>query len=214
MVATMAETIRRPRSAFDLRGISALAIYFALAALFFGRGLNGRLRTAYIGKGGDPPQLMWLMAWWPHALARGLNPLFTDAIWAPHGLNLAWATSMPLASLIAAPAIAIAGPVAVYNLLCLLALALAAWTAFVLCRCLTGAYCASLAGGYIFGFSAYMLGQTLAHLDLLLVFPIPLFTLLLIRGFRADISCRALVAGLALVRFRPSRSATRSRSRL
>jgi hypothetical protein len=199
MVATMAETIRRPRSAFDLRGISALAIYFALAALFFGRGLNGRWRTAYIGKGGDPPQLMWLMAWWPHALARGLNPLFTDAIWAPHGLNLAWATSMPLASLIAAPAIAIAGPVAVYNLLCLLALALAAWTAFVLCRYLTGAYCASLVGGYIFGFSAYMLGQTLAHLDLLLVFPIPLFTLLLIRGFRADISWRALVAGLALV---------------
>jgi hypothetical protein len=199
MVATMAETIRRPRSAFDLRGISALAIYFALAALFFGRGLNERWRTAYIGKGGDPPQLMWLMAWWPHALARGLNPLFTDAIWAPHGLNLAWATSMPLASLIAAPAIAIAGPVAVYNLLCLLALALAAWTAFVLCRYLTGAYCASLVGGYIFGFSAYMLGQTLAHLDLLLVFPIPLFTLLLIRGFRADISWRALVAGLALV---------------
>ncbi len=142
---------------------------------------------------------MWLMAWWPHALAHGLNPLFTDAIWAPHGLNLAWATSMPLASLIAALPIAIAGPVAVYNLLCLLALALAAWTAFVLCRYLTGAYCASLAGGYIFGFSAYMLGQTLAHLDLLLVFPIPLFTLLLIRGFRADISWRALVAGLALV---------------
>ena len=195
----MAETFRRPRSAFDPRGISALAIYFALAALFFGRGVCARSTTAYIGKGGDPPQLMWLMAWWPHALARGLNPLFTDAIWAPHGLNLAWATSMPLASLIAAPAIAIAGPVAVYNLLCLLTLALASWTAFVLCRYLTGAYCASLAGGYIFGFSAYMLGQTLAHLDLLLVFPIPLFTLLLIRGFRADISWRTLVAGLALV---------------
>ena len=150
-------------------------------------------------KGGDPPQLMWLMAWWPHALACGLNPLFTDAIWAPHGLNLAWATSMPLASLIAALPIAIAGPIAVYNLLCLLALALAAWTAFVLCRYLTGAYCASLTGGYVFGYSAYMLGQTLAHLDLLLVFPIPLFTLLLIRGFRADISLRALVAELTLV---------------
>src|SRR5580704_8936218 len=95
-VATMAETIRRPRSAFDLRGISALAIYFALAALFFGRGLCGRWTTSYIGKGVDPPQLMWLMAWWPHALTHGLNPLFTDVIWAPHGLNLAWATSMPL----------------------------------------------------------------------------------------------------------------------
>ncbi|MFZ1121584.1 MAG: hypothetical protein WAN81_15265 [Candidatus Binataceae bacterium] len=195
----MAETIRRPRSAFDLRGISALAIYLALAVLFFARGLAGRSTTAYIGKGVDPPQSMWLMAWWPHALAHDLNPLFTDAIWAPHGLNLAWATSMPLASLITALPIAIAGPLPTYNLLCPLALALAAWTAFVLCRYLTGTYCASLTGGYVFGFSAYMLGQTLAHLDLLLVFPIPLFTLLLIRGFRADISWRALVAGLALV---------------
>jgi len=167
--------------------------------LFFARGLNGRWPSAYIGKGVDPPQLMWLMAWWPHSLAHSLNPLFTDAIWAPRGLNLAWATSMPLASLIAAVPIAIAGPVPIYNLLCPLALALAAWSAFVLCRYLTGAYCASLTGGYVFGFSAYMLGQTLAHLDLLLVFPIPLFTLLLIRGFRADIAWRALVAALALV---------------
>ena len=60
-----------------------MPLYFALAALFFARGLDGRWSTAYIGKGVDPPQLMWLMAWWPHALAHGLNPLFTDAIWAP-----------------------------------------------------------------------------------------------------------------------------------
>src|SRR5258708_11217770 len=134
----MAETIRRSRSAFDLRGISALAIYFALAALFFGRGVCARSTTAYIGKGGDPPQLMWLMAWWPHALAHGLNPVFTDALWAPRGLNLAWATSMPLASLIAALPIAVTGPVAAYNLLCPLAFALAAWTSFVLGRSLSG----------------------------------------------------------------------------
>jgi hypothetical protein len=44
-----------------------------------------------------------------------------------------------------------------------------------------------------------MLGQTLAHLDLLLVFPIPLFTLLLIRGLRADLAWRALAGGLVLV---------------
>ncbi|MGH7915434.1 MAG: hypothetical protein ACREPW_12425 [Candidatus Binataceae bacterium] len=198
MTAT-AESIRRPRLAFDLRGLFALALYFVLAALFFGRGLDGRLSTAYIGKGVDPPQMMWLMAWWPHALAHGLNPLFSDAIWAPRGLNLAWATSMPLVSLVAAVPIAIAGPLPIYNLLCLLAVALAAWATFVLCRYLTGTYYPSLAGGYVFGFSAYMLGQTLAHLDLLLVFPIPLFALLLIRGLRADLAWRALVGGLVLV---------------
>jgi len=113
----MAEKIRRPRLAFDLRGLSALALYFVLAVLFFARGLRGHLTTAYIGKGVDPPQSMWLMAWWPHALAHRLSPLFTDAIWAPHGLNLAWATSMPLASLIATVPIAIVGLVPVYNLL-------------------------------------------------------------------------------------------------
>lgn len=195
----MAETIRRPRHAFDLRGIFAFAIYLALAATFFARGLNGRFTTSYVGKGVDPPQLMWLMAWWPHAIAHGLNPLFTDAIWAPRGLNLAWATTMPLLSLIAAAPIAFLGPVAIYDLCCLLALALAAWSAFVLCRYLTGAFWASLAGGYVFGFSAYMLGQTLAHLNLLLVFPVPLFWLLMIRGFRADIAWRPLVGGLTLV---------------
>jgi len=200
MVAPMAEMIRRPRVAFDLRGLSAFVFYFALAALFFARGLDGRWSTtAFVGKGVDPPQSMWLMAWWPYALAHGRNPLFTDAIWAPHGLSLVWVASMPLASLIAAVPLTIAGPVATYNLLCPVAIALAAWTAFVLCRYLTGAYGASLAGGYVFGFSAYMLGQTLAHLDLLLVFPIPLFALLLIRGLRADIAWRALIAGLALV---------------
>lgn len=195
----MAKATRRPHLAFDLRGISAFALYFALAALFFARGLSGRWSTAYIGKGVDPPQLMWLMAWWPRAFAHGLNPLFTDAIWAPRGLNLAWATSMPLVSLLAAVPIRIAGPIVIYNLLCPLALTLAAWTAFVLCRYLTGAYWASLTGGYVFGFSAYMLGQALAHLNLLLVFPIPLFSLLLIRGFRADIAWRTFVAGLVLV---------------
>jgi hypothetical protein len=55
IVASMAETIRHPRCAFDLRGVSALAVYVALAALFFARGLGGRATTAYIGKGVDPP---------------------------------------------------------------------------------------------------------------------------------------------------------------
>ena len=195
----MEETIHRPPYAFDLRGIFAFAIYLALAAMFFARGLDGRFSTAYVGKGVDPPQLMWLMAWWPHAIAHGLNPLFTDAIWAPRGLNLAWATTMPLLSLVAAVPVAFLGPVAIYNLCCLFALALAAWSAFVLCRYLTSAYCASLAGGYVFGFCAYTLGQTLAHLNLLLVFPIPLFWLLMIRGFRVDIAWRPLLAGLTLV---------------
>jgi hypothetical protein len=106
---------------------------------------------------------------------------------------------MPLASLPAALMVLTMGPVFAYNLACVAAVALAGWCAFGLCRYLSGEYWTALAGGYVFGFSAYMLGQTAAHLDLILTFPIPLFALLLIRGFRADLAWRPLVAGLVLV---------------
>src|ERR1700690_3816327 len=103
MMAAMAKTIRRPRAAFDLPGLFALALYFVLAGLFFARGLDGRWSTTYIGKGVDPQLLMWLVAWWPHALSHGLNPLYPRAVWAPDGVNLAWSTCMPLVSLPAVP---------------------------------------------------------------------------------------------------------------
>jgi hypothetical protein len=196
VATSLAQPVVRLRCAFDPRGLCALGTYFALAVVFFARELRGRSMETFIGRGPDPPQLMWLMAWWPHAFAHGLNPLFTDVIWAPRGVDLAWATAMPLLSVLAAPLIAVVGPVVTYNVLCVLAIALAAWCAFILCRYVTAAYWPALVGGYVFGFSAYMLGQTLAHLDLLLVFPIPLLVLLLIRAFQADLSWRLLVAGL------------------
>ncbi len=199
MMAAMAKTIRLPRSEFDLPGLFALALYFVLAGLFFARGLDGRWSTTYIGKGVDPQLLMWLVAWWPHALSHGLNPLYTRAVWAPDGVNLAWSTCMPLVSLPAVPLVLTMGPVFAYDLACVTAVTLAGWCAFILCRYLSGEYWAALAGGYVFGFSAYMLGQTAAHLDLILTFPIPLFTLLLIRGLRANLAWRSLVAGLVLV---------------
>lgn len=170
-----------------------------LATLFFARGLGGRWSAAYIGKGVDPQLLMWLVAWWPHALSHGLNPLYTHAVWAPKGINLTWTTCMPLVSLLAVPAVLTMGPVFAYNLACVAAVALAGWCAFILCRYVSDAYWASLAGGYVFGFSAYMLGQAAAHLDLILTFPLALFALLAIRGFRADIAWRTLVGGLVLV---------------
>jgi hypothetical protein len=199
VMAEIAETLRRPRLAFDLRGLAALALYFVLAMFFFARGLNGRWSTAYVGKGVDPQLLAWLIAWWQYSLSHGLNPLYTRTVWAPKGVNLAWTTCMPLISVPAIPVVATMGPMFAYNLACVVAVALAGWCTFILCRYLSGNYWAALAGGYIFGFSAYMLGQTAAHLDLILTFPIPLLVLLLIRGTRADITWRALVGGLVLV---------------
>jgi hypothetical protein len=189
-----AEHVIAPRRcAFGLHGLCALLIYFALAATFLARGIVHRFSTAYIGHSTDPPMLMWLMAWPLHAIRHGLNPLFTNAIWAPEGFNLAWSPLMlPLAP-ISMPLIDAAGPAFTYNFICVLAIASAAWCAFILCRYVTGAFWPALVGGYVFGFSAYMLAHVSAHVDVVLVFPIPLFVWLLIRAGRADISSRALL---------------------
>lgn len=191
--------ITKQRYALDGPGLAAFAIYLGLAFVFFARGLVGRFSSSYIGQGVDPQMLMWLMAWWPHAILHGLNPLYTGAVWAPHGVNLAWTTCMPLLSLALAPLTLATGPIFAYNVGCLLAVALAGWSAFILCRYVSGSYWASLVGGYVFGFSAYMVGHTAAHLVEILVLPIPLFAWLLMRGFRSDISRRALTINLVLV---------------
>ena len=181
----------------DRYGIASVLIYLALSVLFFGRSLVPS--SSRIGTGADPTFFMWMLVWWSHAIADRLNVFMTGAIWAPSGVNLAWTTCVPLAAWIALPLTHTFGPVVSYNLLCLLAPALASWTAFILCRYVTRTYWPSFLGGYIFGFSSYMLGQMLAHLHLLLVFPVPLAVYLVVRRLSADIRTASFVILLALV---------------
>ena len=85
---------------------------------------------------------------------------------------------MPGPSLLVYPITRRFGPVVAYNVLCLLAPASAAWAAFLLCRHLTGKFWAALLGGYVFGFSSYVISEMVGHLFLILIFPIPLLVLL------------------------------------
>src|SRR3984957_4795320 len=154
----------------------ALAIYFAIAILLLDRGLAGH-PGCYVGRDTDPPQTMWFFNWWRFSLAHGLNPFVTDLVWAPLGINLTWTTFVPLPAWISIPLQVTVGEPATYNIVIALALPLAAFSAFLLCRRETGAFWPSLIGGYIFGFSSYMLGEVLVLLDLVAVFPVPLIAL-------------------------------------
>jgi hypothetical protein len=183
----------------DRYGVGCLLLYFALSAFFLGRGLFGQFMTSYLGLGSDPSLHMWLLAWWPHALAHHLNPFHTEAVWAPSGFNLAWTTGMPLASLATFPLTHFLGPVAAYNILILIALPLDAWAAFILCRHITKVWWPSVLGGYIFGFSSYMLGQLLAHPPFILVFAVPFAVYLVARRILEEIKASTFVATLAAV---------------
>ena len=140
-----------------------------------------------------------MFAWWPHALAHGLDPFKTTAIWAPDTYNLAWTTSVPGLAVLFAPVTLLAGPVASYNLAAVLMPALAAWTAYLLCRYLTATIWPSLVGGYLFGFSSYMLGQEEGHLHMTSVFLVPLVALLVLRYLDGITSGRRVAILLGLV---------------
>ena len=182
------------------RLFAAFLFYALLSVLFFARGLAGQFTTAHFGKGADAPLMMWCLVWWPHAIANGLNPFLTNAYWAPHGFNITWSTSIPLASLIAAPLTRVIGPIGSLNVLCLASFPLAAWCAFLLCHYLSRNYWASILGGYIFGFSPFLLGQlSYGRLHTLWIFPVPLAVYYVARRLKGDLTTRAFVALLALV---------------
>ena len=193
--ATATEGASRTAIASDRYGLAAFVVYLVLSALFFGRGLTGHLSDYHVGVAvpADSTIFIWSLAWWRHALLNHLNPLLTTAIWAPGGINLAWVTTAPLAAVIAIPLTSALGPVVTCNVLFILSPALAASSAFLLCRRIANSYWPAIMGGYIFGFSAYMLGQMRGHLHQVLVFPVPLIAYLAVRHYQRDIRTRTFV---------------------
>jgi hypothetical protein len=177
--------------------VAALAVYGSISILYFGSRLAGH-GGGLVGHGVDADLFTWMLGWWPHALLHGENPFLPHIIWAPSGVNLAWATSVPGLALPVAPITLLFGPAAAYNTLALLLPALAAWTAYLLCHHLTRMFWPSLAGGYLFGFSSYMLGQERGHLHLTSVFLIPLVALLMIRFLQQSVRRRSFVVLLGV----------------
>jgi hypothetical protein len=173
--------------------------YALLSLAIFGRGVlrsgGGSVAGSY---GSDQASFTWSLAWWPHAITHGIHPLLTDLVYAPDGWNLAWTSSIPGPSLLAWPLTATIGPIATYDVLALAAPALAAWCAYLLCTELGTGTRSALAGGFVFGFGTYETAETLNHLNLALVFTLPLTALLVARYLHGRLSARRFVVLFAL----------------
>jgi len=182
------------------RGAWALAAYLLVSFLFLGlRVASHPERDVVGGLFTDPQIFVWSFAWWPHAILHGLNPIYTHQIYAPDGFDLAWATSVPALAIAFAPLTLLFGPVLSYNVACIVIPALAAWTAFLLCRRVTHAAWPSLAGGYLFGFSTYILAAELTHIFSAAVFLLPVAALLILEFVDGDLSRRGLALKLGLL---------------
>jgi hypothetical protein len=182
-----------------LQTLAPFLLYACISVALIGRPVIGHLGSTAMGSQGDPAAFIWFLKWWPEVLAHGWDPLHSSLIWAPSGYNMMWTPTMPGPSVLLAPLTEAAGPIVSYNVLALLAPALAGWSAFMLCRTARADYFPSVAGGYFFGFSTYLMGHASSHLNLSLVAPVPLAAYLVVRLLQGGISRRWFVVALSAV---------------
>jgi hypothetical protein len=210
-MTTMAATASRARRTLDVsrdwiasrhrQAIVALLLYAAITIVYFGVHVLPHFASQCVCVAGstDPSAYMWNQAWWPHALLQGQNPFFTNALFAPDGLILGGQAAMsPLAAIAETPITLLFGTVVSYNVWMLASPLLAAFFAFLLCRYVSGSFAAGLFGGYVFGFSAYMLAQMRGHPNLVFIFMIPAMIHLVLRLIDGRIRERQFIILMAL----------------
>ena len=102
-------------------------------------------------------------------------------MYVPTGVNLAQNTASPFLGLLTYPISLLASPLVSANLLMVLAMPVSATAAFLVLRYWNVWGPAAALGGAIYGFSPYMVGQGLGHVELLFI-PVPPFIALTIEA--------------------------------
>jgi hypothetical protein len=180
--------------------VPILLLYAAISIAYFGWRLLPHPGRVVVATSADFQIFVWSFAWWPHALGHLTNPFVTHALYVPGGINLTWTASSPGLALALSPVTVLFGPTVAYNVAAVALPALAAWTAYLLCRHITDSVFASAIGGYLFGFSTSMLGQELAgHLHVAGVFLIPLVALVVLRRLEGGLGDRGFVWRLGVL---------------
>ena len=158
-------------------GVAVPLSYGLGAVLLFANALRSP-GAALTGSNPDAMQLTWFLAWMAHALTHGQALLFSHALNAPAGINLAWNTAMPLLGIIAAPITLQWGPVVAYNVLVCVAVATTAWAMYAAIMHFTGQRLVSWGAGLALGLSPFMIAQSMGHLDLVFMAYVPLVAVL------------------------------------
>ena len=140
----------------------ALLVYLLLAVAIFSSTWVDPAGS-WIGSPKDPQLFIWYLGWIPRELSLGHNPLFTDHLSYPDGVNLMWNTSMILPALVLWPVTAMLGPVVAYNVLITAGIALSAWFGFLAAQRFIDRPLPCFAAGLVYGFSTALLAQSLGH---------------------------------------------------
>ena len=131
-----------------------LGLISLLVSLYLSWHLLGDLANRMVaGNAADIRLFTWYLEHDSQSVLHGHDPLFFTTMNAPVGVNAMWNTSLLLPALIMTPVTLLAGPLAAYNVLFVLALATGPLCAFPLLRRFTGSVPAAGLGALVFGFS-------------------------------------------------------------
>jgi hypothetical protein len=153
--------------------VVVIVLYLLIGLVAFWSMLPG-ISDHSFGIDPDFTQSMWFMTWVPHAIGNGLNPLFSNAIYVPTGVNLMESTASPLLGFVTAPLALVISPVMRANLLLVSAMPVSAIAGFMVLRRWQVWGPAAALGGLIYGFSPYMVGQGVEYVSLAFL-PLPPF---------------------------------------
>ncbi|SDJ35210.1 hypothetical protein SAMN05444157_2953 [Frankineae bacterium MT45] len=138
-------------------------VWLALACVAFSKFLAHPTRS--IPGGADGVLFAWYFESVQHSLWHLQNPLFSDAMNTPTGLNVMWNTALIIVSTLMSPLTAVIGAVATAGLMMLLAPVLSATCAYLVFRRLSGLPLASALAATLYGFGPFFVGQA-GHLHL------------------------------------------------
>ncbi|HUY63983.1 MAG TPA: hypothetical protein VMV14_05650 [Acidimicrobiales bacterium] len=186
--------------------LKAGALYLVLAAVLWQHAWTGGPSSTLASGSLDPAQDVWWLAWVPHALAHGLDPLRTRAMFAPAGVNVLANTSFVLPSLVLWPVTALFGPVLSFNVAVTLAPVLDALGAFAVARRYVRWAPSAWVAGLVYGFGPFVATDLrFGHLNLTLLVVPPLLLLaldeVLVRQRRPAWAAGAMVGALVVAEF-------------
>ncbi len=133
-------------------------------------------RTAAPG-GADSVVYSWFFEWTKDAVFHLYNPLFTDRMNAPTGVNSMWNGGLLVFAVLLSPLTASIGPTATVGLLMYLAPVASATTAYLVFLRLTGRAPGAAVGAALYGFGPFFVGQA-GHVHLTMAVLPPLLLLL------------------------------------
>ena len=175
------------------------AAAFAILALTWTFPLAGHLSTHVPGGGaGDNLAFLWNFWWMRHALAAGADPLHSNALFAPAGVDLTLHTHTALPAFAGATALAVWPIAAALNLTILVSLFLNGLLTYLCAWQGTRDRAAAVIAGLIFAGSPFISAHLNGHFNLTTAWTVPLFALTASRAFAGRSWTWTLAAGIVL----------------